>query len=208
MKKALLSLLLVIPLVSCNNQATESVTSSLVPIGITNLKATPQGHFTEAQLKYLNSEDYTDTTPYNGNMSVSNPLPVSLSWESSAEGPFTIEISEKEKNSKIVYTSDTNSFYFYNPIFNAEYEAIVYKDLETVERVSFKEEVKVRGPRNLKVDGVENFRDIGGWGYIKQGMVYRSGRFNEDKANPVNVTISEEGIYEALNNLHIRTEID
>ena len=217
MKKAILTLLLLIPLVACDNQATESVTSSIQPINITNLKATPQGHFSEAQLKYLTSEDYTDTTPYNGNMSVSNPLPVNITCESEATGPFTIEISEKEKNTKITYTSETNSFDFYNPFFNSEYEAVVYKDVSVVERVSFKEEIKIPGPRNLKIDGVENFRDIGGWGYLdnnqykpymKQGMVYRSGRFNEDKANPVNVTISESGIYEALHNLHIRTEID
>ena len=223
MKKISFTLLLLVPLISCGNNATSSVASSLsntseAPIiTITNLKATPQGHFTEQQLKYLTNTDYTDTAPYNGNMSVSNPLPVTITWDSNDTGPFTIEISEPSKSSKLTYTSDTNSFDFYNPLFNTQYDVRVSKGTEVFATTTFKEEIKTPGPRNLKIDGVENFRDIGGWGYLenetykpfmKQGMIYRSGRFNEDKVDPVNVTIAASGINEINQNLHIVTEID
>ena len=43
---------------------------------------------------------------------------------------------------------------------------------------------------------------------MKQGMIYRSGRFNEDKANPVKVTVTSDGLYELKHHLRIKTEID
>lgn len=207
MRKALLNLLLLFPLVACGN----------VNITFSNVKAVSQGHFTDEQKNYLMKEDDTDTSPYNGNMSVSYPLPVLISWESNYKGPFQIDIVEGN-NTKLTYTSKTKNFDFYNPLFNEEYKVMISaKDYQS-EIISFIEKVEVPGPRNLRVEGVENFRDIGGWGdfkqdgsyqtYIKQGMLYRSGRFNEDKADTVNPTITESGLYEVNNHFKIKTEID
>ena len=39
-------------------------------------------------------------------------------------------------------------------------------------------------------------------------MVYRSGRYNADKADPINVTITDSGIKEMNNHLKIKSEID
>ncbi len=66
-------------------------------------------------------------------------------------------------------------------------------------------------PRNLKIDGVTNCRDIGGWKTsdgkkVKQGMAYRTGRLNEDESETV--TIAPEGIDWLVNTAHITTEID
>lgn len=221
MKTRLFVLLSIIPLVACSNSGTQSIvssdstklvssednTSSVIAPEITNLKAVSQGHFTEPQLNYLNNDDASNTSPYNGNMSVSKPLPVHISWESNVSGPFEVKISPKNHSSYVSYIVEETSFDFYNPLFNTEYEVAISKD-ETIVQTTFTENIKVSGPRSLFIDGVENFRDIGGWGHIKQGMLYRSGRFNEDKADPVNVTISESGVSEINNHLKIKTEID
>ena len=220
MKKALLSLLLVIPLVACS-KSDESSVSSIID-GTSNkanppseLKAVISGHFTEPQINYLNNEDPSNTSPYNGNMSVSKPLPISLTWESEINASYFVEIYKDEdlKEKVVTYQTSEKSFDFYNPIFNQDYYIkVCLKDTDggslDSEVIHVKESPAIKGPRNLYVDGVENIRDIGGWGYIKQGMLYRSGRFNEDKAEEVNVTISNAGINEINNHLKIKTEID
>ena len=229
MKKTFVLVMLLASLVACNNNSSSEsssafnsdsseaqASSSIFVPSITNLKAEPQGHFSEAQTNYLSSENYSDTTPYNGNLSVSKPLPVHISWECDAPGPYKVEISPVSASSKLVYEVNETSFDFYNPFLNTDYEVVVSKDNQTA-RATFNETISVSGPRSLFVEGVENFRDIGGYGkfvngeykpYMKQGMIYRSGRFNEDKEDPVKVTITENGINEINNHLKIKTEID
>ena len=223
MKKVLLSLIAIIPLVACSNsRPSGSSASRSISIDcsypleeITNVQATSQGHFSEYQTNYLNSENYSDTAPYNGNLSVSKPLPINITWESNAGGPYMVNIS----NSKGVleYITNEKHFEFYNAEFGVPYNVQIKVDNVLSEQVTFKESITVSGPRSLYVEGVENIRDIGGWGkfedgtyktYIKQGLLYRSGRFNEDKADPVNVTIKDSGLYEMNNHFKIKTEID
>ena len=211
MKKALLPLLSIVVLVSCYAPASSPVT---------NLKAEAQGHFTEAQLNYLTNNDPSNTSPYNGNMSVSKPLPITISWEDNDQrsATYTVRICEGDDSSSrktIVYYINIHdkSFDFYNPIFNKDYYINIEKQYSnggviSCEAIHVKESPTVKGPRNLYVDGVENFRDIGGWGYIKQGMIYRSGRFNEDKEETVKASITEDGLFEVNVNLKIKTEID
>ena len=207
MKKSLFTLLLLFPLTACQSPAPK----------ITLLKADTKGHFTEAQLNYLNNNNSSNTSPYNGNMSVSKPLPVNISWESEVSASHYVELYEDEACQNLItrYVAggNENSFDFYNPLFNKDYYVKVsLKDTDGRSNdsniLSFKESPSVKGPRNLFVDGVENFRDIGGWGYMKQGMIYRSGRFNEDKEETVKVSITNDGLYEVNNHLKIKTEID
>ena len=209
MKKHLFTLLIIFPLVACSKASTNNISFS-------NIKAVSAGHFTEAQKNYLVKEDVTDTSPYNGNMSVSTPSPVHISWQSDYGGPFQVNIYQDD-NIKLNYFSETNEFDFCNPLFNKEYKISITADNQKSEEISFIEIPNVPGPRNLKVDGVENFRDIGGYGYfdnnvyktyIKQGMLYRSGRFNEEKVDVITPSITNEGLYEIKNNFKIKTEID
>ena len=204
MKKALLPLIFIISLVACHTRPT-----------LSNLKIATQGHFTEAQLNYLNNNDPSNTSPYNGNMSASKPLPITFSWDGEGDGTYEINISTSElsKDQVAFYTTKEHSFDFYNPMLNQDYYVKI--DVRDTDGgtlggtyTHFKEETTVKGPRNIYVDGVENFRDIGGWGYIKQGMIYRSGRFNEDKEETVKVSISEDGLHEVNTHLKIKTEID
>ena len=227
MKKVLLSLLAIIPLVACSNPAPSNTsysqsifiepTSSGPRAEITNVQVSSQGHFSEYQTNYLNSENYSDTSPYNGNLSVSKPLPINITWESNVEGPYTVKIVGPSHDGVLEYVTNEKHFEFYNAQFGVPYNVQISKDHVLSQHVSFQENITVSGPRSLYVEGVENIRDIGGWGtfvngeyktFIKQGMLYRSGRFNEDKANPVNVTITNNGLYEMNNHFGIKTEID
>ena len=168
--------------------------------------------YTKAQLAYLERENYHDTTPYNGNMSESAPKPVKLSFKASSGKKFNINLYDSpecnEDSLITTYEVKDKSFDFYNTEQGKSYYwTASYKN--SVSGVNSFTTQKQYGPRNLYIEGVENVRDLGGWDRtIKQGLIYRSGRFNEDKADPVNVTISENGINELNNHLKIKTEID
>ena len=197
-------------LIGCNsNQNNPDSSSKIISPSLTNLTVSGyQVRHTEAQLNYLNSENYTDTTPYNGNMSVSAPVPVHFEWEANSTNPFFVRIYEGEDLSKpvISYQTEETQFDFYNTKLGATYYAQISSGQLQSKVVSFTTDNV--GPRNLFVEGVENIRDLGGWCNIKQGMIYRSGRFNEDKKETPTLQITEKGLYEANNVLKIKTEID
>ena len=184
-----------------------------------NLKVTGSGHFTDEQSAYLKSENITDTTPYNGNMSLSAPKPTILKWSGNSFNGYKVNLYKDEALQELAfsYTTKKNSLEFYNEELLQTYYWNVTAGGSVSKTFSFKNTIDVAGPRNLNIDGVENFRDIGGWGvltengykrYMKQGMVYRSGRFNEDKSDEVTITISDAGLKEVKDNLKIKTEID
>lgn len=197
--KTLLFLSIVALLSACNSSA----------VTLSNLSSKGQDvRHTEAQLTYLNSDNYLDTTPYNGNMSVSAPNPVVLSWEASGNAKsYKVNIYKDADLSDLVvsYTSNEKSLDFYNSELGTTYYWNVSSGNVTSESATFTTDSK--GPRNLYVEGVENFRDLGGYGNIKQGLIYRSGRFNEDKED-IKVSITDKGLFEINNVLNIKTEID
>lgn len=167
---------------------------------------------TDIQLAYLDSTNYEDTTPYDGNLSKSAPNPVHLVWEcTGGTGNYNVLISESEsfETPLAQYSVQGNEFDFYNTELGKTY----YARIDALGNGTVSSEVKnfttdSRGPRNLYIEGVENVRDLGGWGDLKQGMLYRSGRLNEDKTDEVTPSITESGIYEMNNVLKIKTEID
>ena len=195
---------------------------------ITNVECVNKGHYTEEQLKYLTSEKYDDTTPYNGNMSISKPEPITISFKRvhySKSNPVHLKLTPIVSDDWFVIPPTAtysvigqNEFKFYNPILNHNYVVTVNSSSgKKYEELTVENKQTVPGPRNLYIEGVENARDIGGWGkmvngeyktYMKQCLLYRSGRFNEDKAEEAKVTITETGMKEALDHLRIRTEID
>ena len=220
-----LGLLLPLLLVSCSEKKQDSSLSKSqfdpeVGYYIANLSSSGDNYYTEAQFNYLNNDNPTDTTPYNGNMSVSAPLPKVLSWDGNLD-EYKVNIYSDDYLQDLVvsYVTSENSFEFYN----GELEKNYYWTVSSVDGTLVSEcsdlfiARQVTGPRNLKIDGVENIRDIGAWEIndggefkklIKQGMIYRSGRFNEEKVDTINPTITEEGLYEVNNHLKIKTEID
>ncbi len=67
-----------------------------------------------------------------------------------------------------------------------------------------------RAPRIINVDGVTNVRDLGGWktgsGTVKQGMIFRSSKFNANESKEPMIT--QNGVTAMVNGLGIKTEID
>ncbi len=217
----LLSLCSLFLVVSCTNNNPTSNESAKPTPQIVDLL--PDGgsfsRLTEAQQAYIDREDYSDTAPYNGNLSredVSFPKPIELSWKIKDLEETGIKYQvDIYKGSDIAVSYITNEKFlkFYNSEVGTSYTYKV-SALDSSDKVLVTSEMsktfetEKKGPRHLYVEGVENMRDLGGWGYIKQGMIYRSGRFNEDsKTEPV-VSIKENGLKEVQNHLHIKTEID
>lgn len=204
------------------------ILSSLVACqsSIANVKAENKGHYTEEQLKYLTSDKYDDTTPYNGNMSISKPEPIVISFKRvnySKSNPVHltfIPTAGEYSSYTITYSViGVSEFNFYNPLLNHQYVLSVSNSLgdKKGEDITIENKQTVPGPRNIYIEGVENARDIGGWGkmvngeyktFMKQCLLYRSGRFNEDKADEVKVAITSNGLKEVNEHLKIKTEID
>ncbi len=187
----------------------------------TGLRAEGGNFWTDEQLAYLRSSAIDDTSPYCGNMSISAPRGAALYFKTSMKTKrISVYKDEGLTQLEATYVTHASNFFFSNGELGKKYYWTVSdKDSKKISEVSTIEMTLdgVSGPRNLSVSGVENFRDIGGWGryvdgkyvtYMKQGLVYRSGRFNEDKETTPKVSIDESGLYEVNDHLKIRTEID
>lgn len=197
-KKSLLILASVTALSACALSGFKNLTAE----GMENVH-------TEYQLAYLTSEDYNDTGFACGTASWSAPNPIVLSWDTEGSAKeYTVTISEDEvfDENDITYVTKEKTLNFYNSKIGTTYYWNVKAGEITSETATFT--TKSDGPRNLFIEGVENARDIGGWGnIIKQGMLYRSGRLNES-GETLEVNITEFGISEMNNHLKIKTQID
>ena len=162
---------------------------------------------TEIQLNYINSDNYEDTTPYSGNLSKSAPNPISFSWNTSEKvDKYKIYISKDEGfKDALVYEMNEPYFDFYNALYDTTYYYMIESD--NIYTSDYFTTGELNGPRNLYIDGVENVRDLAFKGKIKQGYIYRSGRFNEEKVEEVTPSITELGLKQ-IKELNIKTEID
>ena len=164
---------------------------------------------TPAQRAFLsdgieNCEQYAD-----GFAPADAPLPVTLSWDADAPGPFTVRVSENEDlTGARVFTTDAPTLDVYNLKIGARYYWTVNE--ETPESFTTAD----AAPRNLSVGGVMNVRDLGGWKTVdgrrvRQGLVFRTSAldyFSESEKKMKNC-VDAEGL-RTLRELGIRTEID
>ncbi|MCR5584049.1 MAG: tyrosine-protein phosphatase [Lachnospiraceae bacterium] len=146
----------------------------------------------------------------------SAPEKAVLTWETGKEKPDSciLRFSDNAelKDAKEISTAE-NSFAVGNLeigktyYWQVEYENKKGKTIKS-EIASFTTDDKA--PRNLFVDGVTNVRDLGGWktenGHVKQGLVFRSARLNDNGKETVSVT--EDGIRTMKEELGIKTELD
>ncbi len=202
--KLLYSLTLIgLLLCSCSGQ---SKSASIVVTG-------PSGEVdfhSEIQNRYIDAENYLTTFGIaSGSSSKEYPEPINISWTSDAkEADFIVNVYEKGETSPYLsYQTKENQTSIYNLKINQEYQyEVVVKDgneeLVKSDLVDFSTSPK--GPRNLYVSNVMNIRDLGGHG-IKQGLIYRSGRFNETDGT---TKIDEETINTMTQVLGVKTEID
>ena len=191
----------------CNNK-----TPSNVEFTLTNLGNNVEFH-SELQLKYINSEDYLTTIGIaSGSSEKSAPDPINISWTAkpvngSKAKTYKLDLFEtNNENNKWTYEVNDTNLDIYNLKINTEYSYVVtavYSNKTfTSEKSSFKTTNKA--PRNLYVENVMNFRDLGGNG-IKQGLIYRSGRFNEDDGSSL---LTEATQKQMKDQFGFKTEID
>ena len=167
---------------------------------------------TELQQQYLDDPDWESIKTYIPSVNaednkthedLSKPLPVTLEFdELSQSDAYYYEVAKSEDfaNSKKFELTE-NKLEFYNSEIGQKYyvrAAVSEGELADAKVYSFS--VKADAPRNIRVDGVINFRDSGGWesslvagARVKQGLYYRCAQFTSITAEGKN-TLKELGI--------------
>ena len=151
---------------------------------------------TELQYNYIADEDWTNVKAYvpvtNAEQSgrgieQSKPRALELDFTGVEEADnYYVEIGLKKdfSDARVLTTADKKLSW--NAEIGKKYYYRCAVSEEALAQAAVKE-YKVFGaaPRNLNVDGVINFRDVGGWksslvkgGYINQGLYYRCAQFN------------------------------
>ena len=178
----------------------------------------PLDFHTELQQAYLD-DDYANVMSYaEGAQELSRPNAVTLSWEHKSKKTeyYLVNISESsDMSNSREYIATENTVDIYNLKIATQYYwtvTAVYNDGTEVisEQGTFTTDDCT--PRNIYCDGITNMRDLGGYitedGYkVKQGLLYRSGRWNENETDTPEAMITEQGIA-VLQELGIKTEID
>ena len=172
---------------------------------------------TELQQQYLDDPDWESIKTYipavnaedkQTHEDLSKPLPVTLAFdELSQSDAYYYEVAKSEDfaNSKKFELTE-NKLEFYNSEIGQKYyvrAAVSEGELADAKVYSFS--VKADAPRNIRVDGVINFRDSGGWesslvqgAKVRQGLYYRCAQFTD---------ITAEG-KKTLKELGIKLDID
>ena len=180
----------------------------------------PVSLHTEDQAKFI-QDDYKKVLNYaNGRKELSRPEGLTLSWSEWADGKsadsYLVKISENASMTNAnEYTTAESEILVYNLKIDTEYfwtVTAIYQDSSVLGEVSsFRTSPAII--RNIYVDGVTNFRDLGGYDIgngktVKQGLIYRCGRLNVSDSEEVEVEITEQGKDTMLNELGIKSEID
>lgn len=173
--------------------------------------ATPFDRHTELQtMVVVNGKLFSDSRA-NGKEENGIPLPIELDVKRRKSG-YSIVIAKKDGEVQLEEKlTGQEKFLYYNSELGREY--VWYLVDESGEKIGGEKRFLTSdiAPRNLYVDGVTNCRDLGGWKTtdgkrIKQGMIYRTSRFNENDSDAKVVT--EAGIKTLTEELKIKTELD
>ena len=187
----------------------------------TDLSAAQEIH-TTAQKTYLEYSgeyiNYPVSSLPSGREWNSDPLPAKLAWEYTApEGKtvhkYAVTFGQKSDLSDgfRVEGSINKTINLQNVFLGKNYFKVIAKlsDNSEVESDIMSFNVTTQAPRNIKIDGMTNCRDMGGrttvgGGKVKQGMIYRTSGVKG--GNPANVT--SEGLAEMKNHFKMKTEIN
>ena len=157
----------------------------------------PENDFhTELQWSYIADPDWTNVKAYvpttnaersGSGIEQSKPLPTKFELDVDDDDQYFFEIDEtKDFASPRKFQVSEKEVDVYNLEIGRKYYYRAAVSEESLAEAEVKEyRVYGAAPRNLNVDGVINFRDIGGWksdlvegGYINQGLYYRCAQFN------------------------------
>ena len=189
-----------------------NVTFALNDIGEVSIHTDTQNAFLADNNFSNDLSNYANATQKND-----SPKPIALAWNISSKAKkYIVEVSEKEEmTDSWSFESEETSFDLYNCKVNTTYYWRVKAEFKstsfTSDVNSFK--AKDKAVRNIYVDGVDNLRDIGGYATsdgktVKQGMIYRSARFNDSDTDEVKLNITEDGLKVVQQQLGIKTDID
>ena len=167
---------------------------------------------TELQNQYLVGDPKLIGPYATGIKELSKPNPIKLTFDIEST-QYNLYISENNtfEVDVLKYTTTNKEIEIYNLKINTKYYWYVTNIDESVKSDVKTFKINTKTIRNLDIDGLTNARDLGGWEidkntYVKQGMIYRTSRFNENESTEV--LISEKGINTMLNELKVKTEID
>ena len=172
---------------------------------------------TEKQKGFLENSYDLVSLYAKGAEELSKPNPVVVKWEienASDVMEYKFVLSEFEDFSiNRTFVVNTNEVSIKNlKIHTLYYWYVEYLQNNTVKTTPTKTFVIAnKTPRNLDIEGLTNVRDLGGYKlgvnkYIKQGMIYRSSRLNENETT--DLLITENGIKEMVDILGVKTELD
>lgn len=161
-------------------------------------------------LTYVPKVNAEDSSYHNDQ---SQPDPIKLEFDEVEDGEkYYVQIAKNAEFEDAKQVEATNKYYnFYNSEIGQEYyfRAAVSEDALAKAKVR-KFKVNDAAPRYMHVDGVINFRDVGGWSSslvegakVKQGMYYRCAQFN----NGGTKNITAEGL-KTIQELGIKLDID
>ena len=141
---------------------------------------------------------------------LSKPNDLIIEW-SEQFSDCTFLLSDKvEFDNPTIFKTSNNYISITNLKINTNYYYLVMSEDSFVEKGFFTTSDEII--RNLNIPGVTNARDLGGYqingGVVKQGMLFRTGRLNQNNVNPSEVSISQKGIDIMLNDFSVKTEID
>lgn len=157
----------------------------------TNASGSNPGNLSSPRGLILDFEDVDDADTYY----------VEISKNANFEGSKVVTSTEKSYAYK---SAEIGTYYYYRAATSQEGLATATAKIKASAMIA---------PRNIEVDGVVNFRDIGGWKTslvegtrIKQGLYYRCGEFNKtNAANAKNITAAGK---ELIKELGIKVDID
>ena len=154
---------------------------------------------------------------------LSDPNPITLTWDFNAPSGKTVSNysftfgQEADLSDGYTINTTTKSVSFYNAYLGRNYYRLTanYSDSTNAQTDIRHFDVDGAAPRNLRIDGMTNCRDMGGratedGGMVKQGLIFRTsgtnGWGNNKAVIPDNITSA--GREELLNHLGVKTEIN
>ena len=198
---------------SQNQSSGKSSSSTTNPSGTPISLTAPENDIhTDLQYSYLKDPDWRNIKAYipavnaednKKHDDLSKPKALELKFEDLANADtYYVQVSKDNTfaNAPVLQTQ-AKKYDFYNAEVGVKYYYKAAVSEEALASAAVKEyQVADLAPRNLKVDGMINFRDQGGWksslvpnGVIKQGLYYRCAKFDSITAAGKK-TIKELGI--------------
>lgn len=204
---AMLSVISLVALSSCKK--TDNFTNDDVINEIDGSKKILEIH-TDRQSAYLRDRVECAIEYAKGDNEYSRPAQHLYKW-AGGKSPYTVHLSEKSNYSNaLIFNTNESQLILTNLKLNTNYYLKVTSSNEIIKEDAFTTENTII--RNMYVSGVTNVRDLGGYvigdKISKQGLIYRTGRLNENNTEVVTDKITEKGKNTMLNEMKIKSEID